>query len=178
MPSKSQVQKRGPTSPQMNLTPLIDVVFQLIIFFMLVNNIITQEAIPMIPPVMEEDPDVDQIPEERLVINLVLEGGEGDRDRGPDYLNIRGRVGEVHVGSVARFRLGDMDQVTAVLNAERERYEQRDQELRLLVRADSGTVFRDVFPVLQAIAAARIRDVNLVAYAEDQPMMRPPEPQQ
>ncbi len=177
MAKTSQVHRRGPTSPQMNLTPLIDVVFQLIIFFMLVNNIITQEAIPLIPPVLENDPDLEVIPEERLVINLVLEGREGDRPRGPDYLNVRGRVGEVHIGAVHRFHHRETDRITAVLNHERERHEQRQEELRVLVRADSGTVFQDVFPVLQAIAAAQIRDVNLVAYAEDQPHMRPPQPQ-
>ena len=51
---RSQVFKRGPVTPQMNITPLIDVVFLLIIFFMLVTNIIAEEAVEMIVPQLDD----------------------------------------------------------------------------------------------------------------------------
>ena len=65
----SIVIKRGPRAPQMNMTPLIDVVFQLILFFMLVNNIVAEESIQMIVPLLE-DPETQQLGDvHRIVIS-------------------------------------------------------------------------------------------------------------
>ncbi len=66
----SQVHKRGPVSPTLNLTPLIDVTFLLIIFFMLVNNIITEESVLMHVPELDNPQTQPFDSEYRLTINL------------------------------------------------------------------------------------------------------------
>ena len=60
---------------RMNLTPLIDVVFQLIIFFMLVMDLVKQEREPNIslPPAYKAVKD-EPGPEKRLIINVMRNG--------------------------------------------------------------------------------------------------------
>lgn len=53
-----------------NLTPLIDIVFQLIVFFMVVSQVITVEREPMdLPSPQESQAEVKEIPA-RIIINV------------------------------------------------------------------------------------------------------------
>ncbi len=68
--SQSKVHKRGPATPEMNMTPLIDVVFQIIIFFMLINNIITEQTVQMFVPELD-DPKTRRTEDmKKIVINV------------------------------------------------------------------------------------------------------------
>ena len=67
----SHVTRRGPVKPQLNITPLIDVVFLLIVFFMIVNNIVTDEQPKMVLPDIEKPLTFEPDGKSRVVINVV-----------------------------------------------------------------------------------------------------------
>jgi hypothetical protein len=81
----SRIFQRGPTTPQMNITSLIDVVFLLIIFFMLVNNIITEQSVEMIVPKLE-DPTTRELDDSGRIIVNIAPAEYAHRERADDPL--------------------------------------------------------------------------------------------
>lgn len=158
----SNVHKKGPTSPQMNMTPMIDVVFQLIVFFMLVNNIISEEAVLMIVPDLENPKTREAGDISRITVNVSPKTYDPSRQIGD--LNIDGEAAEIKVG-IDKYKIEDIERVTESLKAERE----QNKEVEVMLRADSGLFYDEVQPVMQAITNAGIVKINLVAYLpEDQ----------
>ena len=153
----SQVFRKGPTSPEMNMTPMIDVVFLLIIFFMLVNQIIAEETVKMIVPELDEPKTRETGDIQRITINLAPEDFDSERKIGD--LTIPGEASYVKVG-LDEYDLTDMEGVTAALKNAKE----HSKEVEILLRADAGLYYEAVQPVMQAIASAEIVKVNLVAY--------------
>lgn len=161
--AQSKVHHRGPVSPQMNMTPLIDVTFQLIIFFMLVNNIISQDAVRMVIPQLDR-PAIPAIPEDdTLYVNLILTD-DRDAERRPegDFLAIAGTIREVQIGPLERIPKHETARMTRTIRNLRE----NNPNLRVLVRADAGTLFSEAVPILAAIAEAKVDVVNLVAFRD------------
>jgi biopolymer transport protein ExbD len=146
----------------MNITPLIDVVFLLIIFFMLVNNIVTAESVQMRLPELE-DPQTRELGEvDRIVVNIVP--AEYDRDeRAANPLSHQGTPAGYQVG-IVRYGLDGLPQITEQLRAAKA----ENPEVQVLLRADSAIYYQAVQPVIAAITAAEIGRINLVAYQEDQ----------
>ncbi len=158
----SKVHRKGPTSPEMNMTPMIDVVFQLIVFFMLVNNIISEEAVMMIVPELENPKTRELGDDTRITVNVAPQSY--DSSRGLSDLTIPGEAAYVKVG-LDRYELDEMERVTEALKEARA----RNENLEVLLRADAGLFYDEVQPVMQAITSAQIVKVNLVAYLpEDQ----------
>ena len=158
----SQVHKRGATTPEMNITPLIDVVFQLIIFFMLVNNIVSEEIVQMVVPNLE-DPKTQEMAEDNRIIVSVAPRDHGPADRSPDPLMFDGTAQFVQVGSKQEFSMNDMEGVTDALQAQRAQNE-NPENVKVLLRADTALRYAEVQPVMAAITAAGIETVHLVAY--------------
>src|SRR5690606_27494702 len=116
----SKIFKRGFTAPEMNITPLIDVTFLLIIFFMLVNNIISEETVEMFVPALTQPRTQALATEDRIVVNVKpVESSAADREGNP--LLIRGEATGVRIGALADFTMDDMAGVTATLRDARER---------------------------------------------------------
>ena len=155
----SQVHKTGPTTPQMNLTPLIDVVFQLIIFFMLVNNIAAREVVPMIVPDLE-DPQTREMADDNRIVVSVAPADHTASDRSPNPLMFSGTARYVQVGSAQRFNMDQLSEVTDVLRRRRE----ANADVRVILRADQALHYKEVQPVMAAITAADIETVHLVAF--------------
>lgn len=66
-----EFKRRGKIQQTVDITPLIDVVFQLIIFFMLTGTMIIQEGIDLQLP---DSRSAESIPEEQVVVSLDREG--------------------------------------------------------------------------------------------------------
>ncbi len=142
----------------MNLTPLIDVVFLLIIFFMLVSNLVSEETVEMIVPKAEPSQTV-EIETDRIVVSVKLDGAWQRSDRTEDALSGPGRAAFVRVGSIATFEnLNDLTGVTELLQAELE----ANPQAEVAFRADAGLRYDQVRPVLAAITAAGVPTVHLV----------------
>ncbi len=156
----SNVIKRGSVTPSMNITPLIDVVFLLIIFFMLVNNIVSEETVDMILPelVDSEAREVGEI--DRVVVNIAPRSFSRDgRTEFPWAHAGSAEYVKVGTGSGSRFSPDDAAGITAAL--ERIRADQPGVEV--LLRSDGAIYYEAVRPIMDAVAAAGIQTVNLVA---------------
>ena len=165
----SQVFQRGPASPVMNLTPLIDVVFQLIIFFMLVNQIVSEQNVKMIVPA-PTSPKTQQLNEDDkpIVVNVApFDYSEQNRSASP--LQHSGDAQFVQIGN-KRYDPAQMSMLAEQISAEKASRESLGiEEVQVVLRADMALHYRTVQPVMEAIRAAGVQWVKLAAYTEEGP---------
>ena len=155
----SQVFKRGAVTPHMNITPLIDVVFLLIIFFMLANNIVAKESVEMVVPKLEEPRTHDLGDIDRVVVNIVPEPGS----RPDDATDFYGQPRYVQIG-LSRYEVDDLAGITDALRAAKE----ANPLVEVLLRADAALYYDSVAPVMTAVTDAQIVKVNLVAFLPEE----------
>ncbi len=163
----SHVHRRGAVTPTMNITPLIDVVFLLIIFFMIVSKISADELPELLVPEMDDPAAKAPGEMSRIVVSIlptlpdVGKRPEGDAlqanrtDNNP--LNIAGDARAVQVG----IRLIPWDRMAEELAPEIEAQLKQNAKLEVMVRADAGVYFRDVQAVLRQVSAAQLPDTEL-----------------
>jgi biopolymer transport protein ExbD len=120
-----------------NLTPLIDIVFQLIVFFLVTSHLAQQEAALELelPPAESARPDL-TTESPRIILNLLP---------GSEDVWVAGR------------RL-DLAGLRVVLEAERR---QRGDQMELRIRADRHTNYQQLEPILALCAELGIRNVTL-----------------
>lgn len=166
----SKVVKKGSKAPEMNMTPLIDVTFQLILFFMLVNNIIAEESMQMKVPRLIDPQTVEFGDEDRVVIN-VGHGSFDQKQRDSSPFGTDGKVGVIRVG-IKEFNIADgsisvadaLDAVTESLKESRE----KNENVEVVLRADAALHYDEVKPVIVAITEAGIKTTKIVAYLEEE----------
>ncbi len=154
----SQIFHRGPTKPQMNITPLIDVVVLLIIFFMLVNNIISEQSVQMIVPQLDE-PITHELDDAGRIIVNIAPADYAHRERADNPLLFDGEARFIRVG-LQTFAADDLEGVTAALIDARSAY----PDAEVVLRSDGALYYGVVQPVMGAITRAGIDKINLVAY--------------
>jgi biopolymer transport protein ExbD len=154
----SEIHRRGPAQIHANLTPMIDVTFLLIVFFVLVSQIVEVENVELALPELEDPATHLPADEQRSVINVVP--------------SLSGAATEVRVGATV-FPAGDAG--VEALTTHLAGLLRANPALRLNLRADQHTQYEWVQPVLQAVsgAAARVNDpaararINLVVLREE-----------
>jgi biopolymer transport protein ExbD len=135
----SAVFKRGNANVQANLTPLIDVTFLLIVFFVLVSQIVEAEHVEMDLPQPREAASHRPGDENRVVINLL--------------------PGPPASGSILGYRLGGREFMPGREGVEQlterlaEMY-RANPTLHINLRADRSTHYEWIDPVMQAISRA------------------------
>ena len=120
--------------PSMNLTPMIDIVFLLIIFFMVGTRFVEMERNIAVQVPAVRDAQTLSPPPERRVIN-VYRDGQISLDRQPVTL----------------------DQLTSELAIGRQQY----AELGVIVRGDAEGTFQNVASVLNACRQAGIAEMGI-----------------
>lgn len=154
--SESELYQRG---SQFNMTPLIDVVFILIVFFMLICQFIVQENVPVEVPDACENAEMEI--EDREPITVSVYASPEDAAGVTSYA-VRARRFEPESVETAG---GD---ITGKLAAEiREQAERRTNPV-IHLRADKNLRYADVQPALSALARAGVSEVHLAAYATEQ----------
>ncbi|MHC4947950.1 MAG: ExbD/TolR family protein [Planctomycetota bacterium] len=157
----SVVHRRGPADVQASMTPMIDVTFLLIVFFVLVSQIVEVENVDMDLPA-PEDPATELAGDEQRAVVNVIPGGDGDA---AGY-----RVGGRTFGPGPEGIAGLVDHLAGLYRA--------SPGLRINLRADRRTRFAAVEPVMQAVSTAATRAagpgdgrpaarLNLVVVRED-----------
>ena len=119
---------------RVNMTPMIDVVFLLIIFFLVSSHLARQESqLPLPLPVAESGEEVTEA-RERVVVNLLADGSImlAGRTVDPDELQRR-LSNEVAAGAT---------------------------DLEVRIRSDRDVAFQFIQPILLAISKARVNDVT------------------
>jgi biopolymer transport protein ExbD len=132
--------RRGAVS--FNMTPMIDVVFLLIIFFLVSSHLAKQETqMELDLPIADSStkPGGQETP--RMTINVLDDGS----------LLLAGR----------RVRPGDLQQRF------REKLAGAGEHLEVRIRSDRGVAYRDVEPVLLACARAGIWNVTFAVYRSE-----------
>ncbi len=144
----------------MVITPLIDVVFLLIVFYMLVNNIVAEEAVRMMVPELE-DPQTAQLADlDRVVINIAPQRYTS-LDRGDNPLAFDGSSRGVKIG-LKWYDPSDAAGMTEAI----QKIRQMNPGVEVLLRADSALYYEFVQPVMQAVADAGVENVHVAALSE------------
>jgi biopolymer transport protein ExbD len=125
-----------------NMTPMIDVVFQLIIFFLVTSHFAKQEAhLPLPLPGADSATALKDDSAPRLVINVTADGTPLFSGRALSPAELQQRLGE---------RIAELG---------------KDTEVR--IRADRSVAYRHIEPVLLACARAGIWNVNYAVYRRE-----------
>ncbi|MBM4106330.1 MAG: biopolymer transporter ExbD [Phycisphaerae bacterium] len=159
----SRVFRRGPAVVEANLTPMIDMTFLLIVFFVLVSRISEVENVRMELP-KPEDPATVPPPEEGRVVLNILPGADGAAE---GY-----RVGATEFAPTPEGR----DALRAHLGG----LFRQNPEIAVNLRADRSTAYAEVAPALEAVSAASRESempgaarINLVVLHEERGPRRP-----
>lgn len=148
-PNKSKI--------ELNVTSLLDVVFQLIIFFLLVTNFSSAELPELIVPEPVEPQSRELRDEKRVVVNVI-----------PDMENLSDaeRKDRDIVLSAKSVRVGNDDilpheysRLTELLKAEKE----KNPDIYINLRADARIRYQEVGPVIKAITMASVKRVNMIS---------------
>ena len=148
---------KGKAEIEANLTPMIDVTFLLIVFFVLVSQIVDLESVEMELP-RPADPATELATDENRSVLNVLPGQEG-LSNGYIFGN--------------RLYATDTAGITSLTAAIARVYE-TNPAIYLNLRADRSTDYRWVEPVLRAVsgaarAAGTTPRINLVVVREEDP---------
>ena len=131
-----------------NMTPMIDVVFQLIIFLMLANDMSRKEIEDLtLPEALHASEDKGEKEKIRLIVNLLK-----DEKGGPPIFKVKGI--EMDLAAFAQFLAPFADQ-------SREEAQPRASDLFILIRADRRSRWQDVQWVMQVCADPKIRVYKL-----------------
>lgn len=135
---------RTPPPMRFNATPMVDVIFMLTIFFMLVTRFSSAEQIPMeLPKPVKSQAKIIRMPQ-RVVINCRM-AGPGDP------------TAVYSVGPNRPESLGVISDRLAVLK-------QASPGLKVIVRADRRLMYADVRALMRVIARNNIEMLNVVAH--------------
>jgi biopolymer transport protein ExbD len=124
-------------SHHVNVTPLIDVIMCLIIFFLLCGQFAREEAKRVALPVADLGQEIDK--QGQLLVNLVARPESGAPP-------------EIFAGS----RPVTVEKLAAFLRDE----QSRNADLKVMIRADQSLAYNYVSPILVACAQANIKSVN------------------
>ena len=157
------------TDCEMDMTPMIDIVFQLIIFFMLITDM-TQEDLELLhlPPAKTASPDDPDPKEVRPVINILSTGQIlvkrevlYDPDNDDDYAGLK----EFLSGMARRMKKAPMEEGNP--------NSPLIPDNALLIRADQSTPFKHIQKVMEVcgIKGIQIWKIQLAAaeVAKDEP---------
>jgi len=132
-------------SEHINVTPLIDVIMCLIIFFLLCGQFAKEENKPVSLPLAQLGQEVDR--EGQVVVNVVA---KDDPRETP----------EIYVGAKAV----SADMLTAFLYDEHA----KKPDLKVMIRADKAVTYDHISPILVSCAQANITSVNFAVRQKDQ----------
>jgi len=125
-----------------NMTPMIDVVFLLIIFFLVSSHLAQQETqLELDLPEAASGQDLDESQNPRVTVNVMADG-------------------QLLLGSAPV----EPDELASRLRHERSR---TSSELEVRIRGDRGVPYRFIEPILLAAARAGIWNVSIAVVRED-----------
>jgi len=130
------------------MTPMIDVVFLLIIFFMLVSQFSSAENVEVELPDPEQSQAIEATVPEKVILNIEYVGP----DEPPAFL-----LGSIRVAGLAELSRRLRNQRVG------------SPELQVILRADKRVAYLDVRQAMEVIAANQIEMFHIVARPESAP---------
>ena len=141
--------RRSKPSSAFNMAPMIDVVFLLIIFFVLVSTFASAELIPMEVPAPDNSQAVNKKLPDRVIINVQHIGSD------------KGEL-ETAVYSIGPNRPESLASIAERL----ELHKRVVPDVKVVIRADRRVNYGDVREVMEIIAETGIEMMNIVAYTD------------
>ncbi len=157
--AKSAVYKQGPAQMAVNMTPMIDCVFQLLIFFMLTTQMASKDF-PNIELPRPAHPQVKDYKEtSRAIVNVIpYSAAEIRKDES--------LMGMAMAYTIKGQVLNPEELVSALLNAQRTC--QKPEEFVVEIRADKRVQYSEIEPVLQALKDAELSKMHITAMQKGQ----------
>ena len=162
--AKSMVYKsgQGQGGIEFNMTPMIDVTFQLIIFFIIAGQLKSQELaqLDLHRPFESQAIEMEKAQQDisHVVVNVLsLHGTEEPKDIDPTEIG-KARCYKI---SGKEIELGNVDRVVEILRDRRLRA--GENEFFLEIRADNRVNYGYVLPIMEAAAEAQIPMMNITA---------------
>ena len=131
---------------EMDMSPIIDLTFLLLIFFMVASHIITVQIDRRVNPPTAKNSQVAQDASGRVVVNILADGTIWAQDK---------------------VELTSTESITAYVDEARVRFEESGVQTRLNLRADEDVDTRIIKRVVQAAAEAGVVEVIFGSYAVD-----------
>lgn len=165
--------KQGDENPlEMNLTPMIDCTFQLIIFFIVVGKLSNEDLAPLIVPdpyeSLAQEPKEQTREQHVVIVNVYSKFGKDEKDRPKGTLattQVKGySIGPTHI------KVGQESKITDMLKKEISVYVARGgskKNVYVEVRSDRDIGYRYVFPVMEAAGRAGIAEMYMTAFTAD-----------
>lgn len=135
--------------PELNLTSMMDLVLNLVLFFVMVANFAAASLPMLTPPEPTKSLAAPNEVEDKVIVNLV-----------PSPLDPT-QISEVVVGG-EKFPVGEPSGVTEAVQREMA----ISPGVQIHLRADQRLLFTEVQPYMLAIAAAGVQDVHYVAVTD------------
>ena len=131
---------------EMDMSPMIDLTFLLLIFFMVASHIITVQIDRRVNPPTAKNSQVAQDASGRVVVNILADGT---------------------IWAQEKVELTSTESITAYVDEARVRFEESGVQTRLNLRADEDVYTRIIKRVVQAAAEAGVVEVIFGSYAVD-----------
>ena len=131
---------------EMDMSPMIDLTFLLLIFFMVASHIITVQIDRRVNPPTAKNSQVAQDASGRVVVNILADGTIWAQDK---------------------VELTSTESITSYVDEARVRFEESGVQTRLNLRADEDVDTRIIKRVVQAAAEAGVVEVIFGSYAVD-----------
>ena len=152
-----------PKKVDFNMTPMIDVTFQLIIFFIITGQIISEELAKL----KVANPTVTQAVEMKewsVIVNVVSAAGDKTDEKAVGIDTSRAEAWVVHGKEVP---VDDMDALVRVLKDDLKKVPEGEREkFSLELRSDYRVQYADVQTVMLAAADAGITKMNITAVTD------------
>jgi len=136
-------------SGRINLVPMIDIVFQLLVFFMVASHLATVERDPVSLPQPAHSLARDKPLENRMIINLIADSS--------------GHIAKIKANSDL---VRDREALVDLLLRNGPRLQAKNGSV--VIRADKGMHFSEIEQILQAVANAGISSVHVAAEQDKQ----------
>ena len=158
----------GGSTGEVNMTPMIDCTFQLIIFFVLTAQMASEQA-----KVLAPKPEVSQaISEEegtitpgRVTVNIVSKCGDKEENRS----SVTATQAKFYQVGAEKIPLDKTSRLVEIFTERFVSAEQRGikkDDFYLEIRGDRDIAFSGIEPVLQAAAAAKIKKMSITAIVD------------
>jgi biopolymer transport protein ExbD len=153
--------------PELNITSMMDLVLNLLMFFVLLANFAMAELPAMTPPKPLGSQARASTEPDKVTVNIIPEKDASGR--------VTGAAKGIKFGSAQELLPTETGKLTQLLIFERQKslkaVKEKDRAaargVTVDLRADEGLRYDQVQPIMAAIQAAGIRQINLVAAVKD-----------
>ena len=160
--ARSVFGRRGPSGEvSFNMTPMIDCVFQLIIFFILAGQVASQALarVELYRPENSQAQKWDKQDRNRVIVNVPSMAGPLRAGKSGPFAN----QALAYLVSGRRYEVGDEMALVEEFKRRSQPYLEQGGEFFVEIRADRRVSFADVVPILLAAAEADIPKMNITA---------------